>query len=169
MLKSLLTRPLCLWLSFAFAMLSYIGIVWVTLHWEMVHLDSQILPEHAYNTLKLYSPGHREVHIWSTATLDVLFPLTYSACFAGAIWKGLPFRFHALAWFALAALCFDLSEGAVQIALLTKPLSALEPPETEILFLAKSVLTSLKFITFLIAALSALAAAILMLKRRFGS
>ena len=168
-LRSVLTRSSLLWLAGVLALLSYLAIACVMLHWDMVHLDSRILPGESWSTLNDYTPGLREVHIWSTASLDVVFPLAYSALFAGLIWRGLPERFQWLVWFASATLLADLGEGLIQIILLNQDLTAITYSDSEPLLWLKAALTSLKFSGFVASAIAAIAAVTNMMRRRRGT
>lgn len=152
-LRSVLTRPMVLWISFILMCLSFAAITASTAYWEMELLDGKILPDDTFYTVSCYTIGKKEVHLWITAVLDVIFPISGNALFAGLIWKGFSTRWHWLAIIPLIAVTCDLAEGVVQLIILQRSFIVLPEGQQSLLLFGKAVLTSLKFLAWLIAAI----------------
>jgi len=146
----LLSKPAMLWILFVVMLLTGASFGFVSSHWEITLLDSLTRPDVIARELKAYSPGQKEVHIWVTLTLDVIYPLAYGGFFAGLALLAFP---KVGLWLAVPAgltILTDLIEGVVQVLLLSSNDTALIP--------IKSALTSLKFTFLFVAAFIALIA-----------
>ena len=148
MFKAVLTRNSTLWACFIVTCLCSACMIWVTVHWDMQFLDSKFLPDDNLFTLGCFTNGQKEVHIWSTATLDVILPLAYSALFAGLILKGFPPNWQWLVIIPLVTLMADLFEGGLQITLLQRSFGSWPEARKSVFLLAKSALTIIKFAGF---------------------
>ena len=118
-------------------------------HWDFAVIDEMSDPEHIRSHIAAMSETQRHVHAWTTATLDVAYPLTYGALFAGLALTRFSRIFCAP---AIAVIPVDLAEGHVQVMALLG---------NDQLIDLKTVLTPLKLILFVLAALIAIAALIL--------
>lgn len=113
---SFLTQPRTLWVLFALFVVETIAFVAIMQIWGFVIIDEISDPVSVQHHIDAMSATQRTVHAWMTATLDVLYPLTYGALFMGVALRALP---RAAALPALAVIPTDLTEGAVQVLALT--------------------------------------------------
>lgn len=141
--------PLLLWLLLAATLAMTAGFALIQSIGDFVLLDRIADPVGVRTTLDRYTPGQTSLHIWTTATLDVLYPLCYGALFALMPLQFFPRGQFVLAAPALLGIPVDLAEGAVQLAALTG--------HDQLIFL-KAYLTPLKAGLFALAALIALSA-----------
>lgn len=147
-----LTKPTTLWILFVLFVLETIGFGLIMRHWDFTVIDEMSDPEKVRAHIAAMSDLQRSVHAWTTATLDVAYPLTYGPLFAGIALL----RFRPLfAVPAIAVIPTDLAEGAVQVMALLGD---------DRLIGWKAVLTPLKLGLFLLAIIVALAALGLILK-----
>ena len=150
-----LTKPTTLWILFALFVLETIGFGLIMRHWDFTVIDEMSDPEQVRAHIAAMSDLQRGVHAWTTATLDVAYPLTYGPLFAGIALS----RFRPIfAVPAIAVIPTDLAEGVVQVMALLGE---------DQLVGWKAVLTPLKLGLFLLAIIIALAALGLILKDRF--
>ena len=122
-------------------------------------LDEFSDPVESRARLAAMSPSQMTSHWWMTLLLDYAYPLAYGGFFAG-----LALRFFGKAGLLLAAPAFiaipaDMIENTLQLFILTGQSGLIE---------VKSVVTPIKLVSFLIAALIALIALIIAAVRRFG-
>ena len=111
-MKQFLTKPLTLWLLFAAFILQTIGFAVIMAIWEFEVIDEISDPETVRQHIAAMTDVQRSVHAWTTATLDVAYPLTYGALFAGIAWRSLR-PIYSLP--AIAVIPVDLAEGVVQV------------------------------------------------------
>ena len=81
----------------------------------MAFLDGISSPEEAKTLLRSLTPEQVQVHIWTTAVVDVLYPLAYGSFFAGV---ALTFYRHFGLFLAIPSFLVipvDIAEGLVQI------------------------------------------------------
>ena len=147
-----------LWGAFILTVFLTVSFQLVSDYWDIVFLDRLRSSCESVARLIAYSPGQREVHIWVTSTLDVLYPLSYGALFAGLVLRAFPVAGSWMAIPALATVMTDLVEGGVQIALLLEARS-------DALVSVKVFLTNAKFLLFAIAFVLAIIALALMFFR----
>lgn len=164
-LRSALVKPATLWACFVVMLISYAAIAACMLYWEMELLDGKILPDDTFYTVSCYTIGKKEVHIWITSVLDVIFPVSANALFAGLIWKGFSARFQWLLLLPLIALGSDMVEGMVQLIMLQRSFIVMPEGQQSLLLMAKAVLTSIKFATYLAAIALAVSALFRMTRR----
>ena len=145
MLKTL-TNPVTLWVLFALFVIETISFGLVMAIWDFGIIDEMSDPEKIQRHIDNMSQSQRMTHAWMTGTLDVAYPLTYGALFAGLSLRA--FR-PSFAIPAFAVIPTDLSEGVVQILLLTG--------NDQLLWL-KAYITPLKFALIIIALLIAIPA-----------
>ena len=145
-MKHTLTTARALWVLFILFALQSIAFQTVEAHRDLTLIDRIGDPEQIRQTISSMNAMQRQVHIWTTATLDVLYPLTYGLLFAGLSLSQFR-RFWALP--AMIVIPIDLLEGVVQMILLLG---------NDHWIGLKAILTSTKFVFFALAALIALAA-----------
>lgn len=154
-MTTFLTKPKTLWILFALFVLETIAFGLIMQHWDFTVIDEMSDPDHIRAHIAAMSDLQRQVHAWTTATLDVAYPLTYGPLFAGMALL----RFRPVYTVpAIAVIPTDLAEGAVQVMALLGD---------DQLIGWKAMLTPLKLGLFLIAIIIALAALGLILKDKF--
>lgn len=93
--------------------------------WLVMHVGQFGIIDEMYNAEKIsahiaaMTPKQKQFHIWTTATLDVAYPLAYGSFFIGIALRC--YGRYSL-WFALPSLLVipvDLTEGFAQIMLLS--------------------------------------------------
>jgi len=149
-----LTKPLTLWILFALFILETIGFAAIMAVWDFEVIDEISDPEKVRHHIAEMSALQRTVHAWTTATLDVAYPLTYGPLFAGFALRALKPIFAVP---AIAVIPTDLTEGVVQVLALTG--------SGDLIWL-KAYLTPLKLVLFLIAMMIAVGALGVMFLRR---
>ena len=154
-LKNGRTITLC---GLAFLGLTIAFAVWIEIY-DLSILDEISDPEEIRARLAAMSPSQMTSHWWMTLLLDYAYPLAYGGFFAG-----LALRFFGKAGLLLAVPAFiaipaDMIENTLQLFILTGQSGLIE---------VKSVVTPIKLVSFLIAALIALIALIIAAVRRFG-
>lgn len=164
-LRSALVKPATLWTCFVVMLVSYAAIAGAMFYWEMELLDGKILPDDTFYTVSCYTIGKKEVHIWITSVLDVIFPVSANALFAGLICRGFSARLHWLVLVPVIALGSDMAEGVVQLIILQRGFIVMPEGQQSFLLIGKAVLTSIKFVTYL-AAISLAVSALFRLTRR---
>ena len=150
-MRQWLTKGWVLWTLFILQILIGASFGLIMGHWDFQLIDSISDPAKASAVIAGLTDMQRTVHIWTTATLDVAYPLAYGGLFAGLALRFLGKAGKWLSLPAFAAIPADVSEGVVQVLALTG---------TEGVIGAKAILTPLKFGLFMVAALIALLAVI---------
>lgn len=117
-LSEFLTRPTVLWINFlvTLALTAVFGIVMYV--WGFEIIDEMYVADEILAHIAEMTALQKSVHIWLTATVDVIYPFTYGAFFIGIALKA--FR-RAGVWFALPSILVipvDLFEGFAQVMLL---------------------------------------------------
>lgn len=153
-MTKILTKPLTLWILFGLFILQTIGFVVIMAVWDFEVIDEMSDPEKVRSHIAELSALQKSVHAWTTATLDVAYPLTYGPLFAGLALRAFK-PISALP--AIAVIPTDLAEGIVQVMALTG--------HGDLVWL-KAYLTPTKLALFLIAMVIAVAALGLMFLRR---
>ena len=151
-----LTQAKVLWVLFALLVLETLGFVVIMLVWDFHVIDEMSDPVKIKAHIAAMSETQRDVHAVMTATLDVAYPFTYGALFAGLALKVFRPFFAAPSFLTIPT---DLAEGAVQILALNG--------DMQFLWL-KAYLTPLKLILFVSAAMIAIFALIKLWKGRGG-
>jgi len=141
-----LTKPLTLWILFALFILETIGFAAIMAVWDFELIDEISDPETVRHHIAEMTALQRTVHIWTTATLDVAYPLTYGPLFAGLALRAFK---PVFAIPAIAVILTDLAEGVVQVLALAG--------SSDLIWL-KAYLTPLKLVLFLTGIVIALAA-----------
>ncbi len=108
----------------------------------MTFLDSLTSPDESRQLVLALSEEQVRVHIWTTAVLDVLYPLVYGSFFAGVALASYRRFGLFLAMPALIVIPVDVAEGVVQIYGLMGNLALLD---------WKAFLTPAKFALFYLA------------------
>ncbi|MEO0449593.1 MAG: hypothetical protein AAFZ74_04625 [Pseudomonadota bacterium] len=156
-MTSFLTKTPVLWLLFGGFVLQSVCFGVIMAIWDFTVIDEMSDPEKVRGHIAAMSETQRHVHAWTTATLDVAYPLTYGALFAGLALTRFPSIWAAP---AIAVIPVDLAEGVVQVMALLGNDQLIE---------LKAILTPLKLVLFGIAAFIALAAFLLAVRSRLTS
>lgn len=131
------------------------------MRWYDFHLiDEMREPDKIRAHIAAFSEQQKQVHIWVTAKLDVTYPLVYGGLFVGLVWRflGPPGRLLALP--GLAVIPIDLTEGVIQIMALSGNDAVVDH---------KAWVTPIKLGLFVLAAIFAIVAIAVALRRRFFS
>lgn len=112
---NLITKTSTLWLLFAATIVITFGFSYLSNTYDMVFIDSVSSPETATEMVKSYSPEQIQIHIWTTAILDVLYPLVYGSFFAGVALACYRHFGLFLAIPSFLVIPVDIAEGVVQI------------------------------------------------------
>lgn len=134
-----LAQTKILWLSFAAVVLFNLTFQIIINRFDLLLLDTIADPAQVKAAISTMSEFQRQLHVWVTATLDVAYPLAYSALFAGSAYRFFPARGLFLALPALVCAPVDLVEGVVQILALTSDIDWTA---------SKAILTPLKILLF---------------------
>ncbi|GAA0465231.1 hypothetical protein GCM10009096_02230 [Parasphingorhabdus litoris] len=113
-----LTRASALWFTFASTIMLTAAFGIVMHVWDFVIIDeiyeAQVILDH----VSCMTPIQRTVHIWLTATVDVLYPFLYGAFFIGVSLKAFGRTGLWLALPSFLVIPVDLFEGFTQVMLL---------------------------------------------------
>ena len=153
-----LTGTRTLWALVLIQVLIWVGFVSVMRIYDFVLIDEMWEPDTIRDYIGGLSPEQKQAHIWTTATLDVLYPLTYGCFFAG---MALKFFGPSGKWLALPgilAIPVDLTEGVIQVLALSGQ---------EDVIVHKAWVTPWKLGLFGAAALITLVAVVVALRRKF--
>ena len=134
------------------------GFAYIMHRYGFLLIDEMWDPEKIHKYIEELTPKQRDVHIWTTLTLDVLFPFAYGGLFVGLVWKFLGRSGRLLALPGALVIPVDLAEGAVQVMALSG--------NTEVV-IHKLWVTPIKLGLFVSAALFALFAIGVALGRKF--
>lgn len=143
-----------LWGLFALFVLETIGFGVIMMVWDFHIIDEMSNPASIIAHIEAMSGLQRHVHVVMTATLDVAYPLTYGALFAGLALK--VFR-PIFAVPSILAVLIDLTEGVVQVLALSGHM--------QFIWL-KAYVTPLKLVFFISAAVIAIIALVKLWRRR---
>jgi hypothetical protein len=118
--KDFFLKPKTTWVAFISTIILSISFITVMSYWSFEVIDEIYDVEALKLHLAAMTDTQKLVHIWATATLDVLYPFAY-----GTLFISLALRFMGkwgplLAVPSFAVIPVDLSEGLVQILLLTE-------------------------------------------------
>lgn len=145
-MRDFLTHSTTLWVLFVLFLLETAGFGVIMHLYDFVIIDEMSDPEAVRHHVEEMTGLQRSVHAWMTATLDVAYPLTYGALFAGLTIRVLK---PVFAIPAIAVIPTDLVEGFVQVLALNG--------NYELLWL-KAFVTPAKLILFGVAIVIALVA-----------
>ena len=148
-----LKRPVVLWCLFGLFVLETLGFAVIMAIWDFGVIDEMSDPDAIRQHIAEMTALQRSVHAWTTATLDVAYPLTYGPLFAGLILRAFDAR---IALPAILVIPTDLAEGVVQVIALTGNL--------DVLWL-KAWLTPAKLGFFILAMVIALVALVIDVRR----
>lgn len=152
-MRSFLTNSNTLWVLFTLFVLETIAFGVIMYIWDFHVIDEMSNPEAIRQHIGEMSVLQRNVHAWTTATLDVAYPLTYGPLFAGLVLRAFRTLFAVP---AIAVIPIDLTEGIVQVLALT---------QTRDLLWLKAYVTPTKLVLFVGAMLIALLALMLSLRK----
>ncbi len=155
-----LTGTRILWVLVLVQVLIWIGFVSVMRAYDFTLIDEMWKPDEIAAYLGTLSEEQKRAHIWTTASLDVLYPIVYGCFFTGMalLFFGRPGR-----WLALPGICavpVDLTEGVIQVMALSG--------NSEVV-VHKAWVTPWKLGLFIAASLITLAAVFVALRRKFRS
>ncbi len=156
-MKNWLTRSSTLWILFAAFVLISLAFGVVMMTWEFVMIDEMSNPEAIRTHLASMTQEQKNVHLWTTATLDVLYPFAYGLLFAGMALRFFGPLGPLLAAPSFLVIPFDLAEGAVQVLTLSG--------DDRLLWL-KVYVTPIKLGLFLFGLFATLIAGVIAFRRR---
>ena len=159
-MKSFLTKSSALWVMAILMIGCIFGFWYVMRTFDFLLIDEIWDPDQVRAHIANLSEKQRQVHIWTTATLDVAFPLFYGGLFVGLAWRFLGTAGPLLALPGLAVIPIDLTEGVIQIMALSG---------NEVAAFHKVWVTPLKLGLFIAAAIVALIAIGVAISRRLVS
>lgn len=87
--------------------------------WKFELIDSMFDAQETLDYIASLSPERKHAHVWTTMTLDVLYPFAYSSLFLGMAIKAFPSSIGT--WLAIPSIVcvpVDLLEGYSQVMLL---------------------------------------------------
>ncbi|MAZ87163.1 MAG: hypothetical protein CL693_05925 [Cellvibrionaceae bacterium] len=88
-------------------------------HWQLQLLDGIWNPLEARELVAQLNLEQKNHHLWFTTTVDVILPLVVAAFMAAATLRAFPRWGRYLAIAPLLAVPLDLSEGVIQVLVLT--------------------------------------------------
>jgi hypothetical protein len=156
-MRGWLTKNSTLWILFLVTILLTSSFTAVMRIWDFSLIDEKWNVDLVRDAVAAFSPTQRRVHLWTTATLDVAYPIAYGLLFAGLALKVFGKAGPFLALPSFAVIVTDLAEGVVQVMGLAGNMDILAQ---------KAWLTPLKLGLFGLAAIIALTALIVMFARR---
>ncbi len=144
-----------LWTTFVLTILMTFAFQYLAGVWSLAFLDGMSDPGTVRQAIAAMSAEQRVAHAWITGTLDVAYPLTYAALFAGSAHRFFPAWGGRVAPVFAALIVIDLVEGLVQILALTTAVDwvgakALLTPVKTWLFLGGALLTIIGWLAWLI-------------------
>jgi len=156
-----LKKPLILWILFVATLLLTYCFILIRDHWGLTLLDSITSPGDARGLINSFTPEQITAHVWTTAIVDLAYPLAYGLFFAGS---ALCFfgRFGVyLAIPAFLVIPVDLVEGVVQVLGLLGTVDLLDwkailTPAKFVLFFAGMAITVLGWLVWLVIKVKAL-------------
>lgn len=113
-----LSEARTLWLTFALSVVLTLSFAVVMQLWAFQLIDRLSDPDEIGRHINAMTGEQKRVHIWVTATMDVVYPLAYTALSAGMAVRYFGRIGRALAVLIALAVPADLIEGVIQIALL---------------------------------------------------
>ena len=153
-----LTRSSVLWSLFGLQVLIWIGFVLIMSTYDFVLIDEMWEPEAIRVYIGELSQEQKQAHMWTTASLDVLYPLAYGAFYIGVTMRVFERFGRWLILPAVAVIPIDLTEGVVQVLALNGQMDVIWH---------KVWVTPWKLGLFIAASVIALAALAVLLKRKF--
>ncbi len=135
-----LTSTRSLWLLFIATVLITLCFPVISSIWGIVFIDAISSPEEVRMVIADMTQEQRVVHAWTTATVDVAYPLAYGFYFAATTLKFFPQYGKYLAVLPRLAIPVDICEGIVQVMALMDVADFIG---------AKAILTPVKSILFL--------------------
>ena len=117
-LEKLATR-LGLLISLSLTICLTIAIHAIAYAYQLPLLDMLVEQNEIVTALQSMSDTQLSAHIVVTATLDVVYPLAFTALFIGSIIVGLPHQYKRYVYALLLIVPIDWLEGVVQIMMLT--------------------------------------------------
>ncbi len=157
-MKRFLTNTKTIWaLGLAFLGLTIGFGIWIYLY-DLHIIDEIYDPDQIRAVVGAMTDEQRSAHWWMTLILDYAYPLAYGGFFAG---MALRFFGKAGPWLAIPAfICIpaDIVENTVQLFILSGD---------ESLIWLKAIMTPIKLLTFIPAAVIALAGIVIAIAKRF--
>lgn len=153
-----LTRTPVLWGLAGAVLFMSLGFVYIMHRFDFLLIDEMWDPEKIHQHIEGLSSKQKTIHIWTTATLDVLYPLAYGGLFIGLVRRVFGASGRILAIPGALVIPVDLAEGAIQVLALIGNEDAI---------VHKMWVTPIKFGLFVTAAIFALVAIAVALMRKF--
>ncbi|MEM6709757.1 MAG: hypothetical protein AAF648_13325 [Pseudomonadota bacterium] len=125
-----------LWIAFVATVLLALTFPQLEAHYDISLVDALSDPTQVRAVIEDMTPEQRRAHVWTTATVDVAYPLAYGSLFVGSVLAFFGRLGRFLAPVLLVVVPVDLVEGVVQILALTNTYDFVD---------GKAVLTPLKF------------------------
>ena len=157
-MRRFLTKSSTLWILAVVQVAIGAGFFFIGDHFEFSLLDEVYSLDVVQAKLEALSSEQKRIHTITTATLDTMYPLAYGGMFVGLAWRFLGPAGSYAAIPGLAVIPIDLTENSVQILALNGVRDVL---------VYKSWLTPMKFGLFLTAAIIALIAVGVAVRRKF--
>ena len=139
----LLAERRSLWVAFVLTILMTFAFTVIASLWGLTFIDGISDPSQVREVIAGMTSDQRVAHAWTTATLDVAYPLAYGALFVGSAYAFYRRFGRYIAMILLVVIPVDLLEGVVQVLALTESADLVD---------AKAVLTPLKSGLFLLGA-----------------
>ncbi|MEM9622158.1 MAG: hypothetical protein AAF993_10945 [Pseudomonadota bacterium] len=156
MLKQFLTRSDVLWISFIAYVCLSLGFVLVMQAWDFLVIDELFIADDILAHLAGMSALQKEVHVLTTATLDVAYPFAYGIFQAGMAYRFLGRWGKWIAPLSLICIPIDLVEGFAQVMLLSGALDYVD---------LKVIVTPMKLAVYVPGLLFALVALVILVYR----
>ena len=137
-----LGRTKVIWFTFVTTLILTVAFGAVMEVWQFQLVDEMSRRDEFLPHISNLTDLQKKVHIWTTATLDVAYPLMYGAFFIGTTVR--VFKKKGVFWTIPAMLVIptDLAEGVTQVLLLNG---------NEAIAWLKEILTPVKFFLFFLA------------------
>lgn len=114
-----LTQTKVLWTLLAITIATTVAFGVVMQIWDFMLIDEMYDAEQISSHIAAMTDTQKDVHIWTTVSLDVLYPLVYGPLFAGVALKAFGKNGLLLALPSLLCIPADLTEGFAQVMLLS--------------------------------------------------
>ena len=121
----ILSRTSTLFILFILCVITLVTIQLLANFWNLTLLDEVYSTNEARELLLQMTDDQKVVHLWITASLDVIYPIVFGGLLAGLILKFLPKYGSYLILFAILGVIMDWSENLIQILALLNILDAL--------------------------------------------
>ena len=139
-MRDTLKRTKTLWILFVLTIVMTAAFGLVMYVWDFGIIDEMHRANEIQAHIDEMTSTQRRVHIWMTATLDAAYPLAYGGLFVGVALKFFGKLGPWLAFPSIAVIPVDLTEGVIQVLLLSGHMHVVG---------LKEIVTPLKLILYL--------------------